>query len=154
MMDRRQWLKIVLGATAAATIAPLVDLTNATPTFWEQPAIKALKPWRVTFPDGLTFVFDATVVEEKYTGIIDGLMELEMKLHPTGPFEIVQGSKTRHGATVVSSNEDVLMELQEISTSGVTRELINVTRPGDTVETYTLGGLYHIGDIVIKVIGV
>lgn len=119
MMTRREWLIRVLGATIAAAVAPLVDLTDASPRFWEQPAIKALKPWKITFPDGTMFTFDGQVIAEKLLN--DGT--IEMTLQPQGPTHIYDPFDSRMAepvpsphapATVIQTYNGVSMELQDI----------------------------------------
>lgn len=63
-MNRREWLTRVFGTVVAATVAPLVDLTDTTPAFWNQAPIRELMRWCVQFPDGLTISFNARVVSE------------------------------------------------------------------------------------------
>lgn len=81
MMTRREWLNRVLGATVAAAVAPLVDLTDMTPAFWQQPALRDVLPWRIQFPDGVSYTFNATVLEER---LLDG-GGVEFRLQPSGP---------------------------------------------------------------------
>lgn len=80
-MTRREWLNRVIGTVAAAAVAPLVDLTDMTPAFWSQPALRGVLPWRIVFPDGLTYTFHADVLSE--TLLADG--SAEFRLQPAGP---------------------------------------------------------------------
>ena len=83
-MTRREWLERVFGVAVAATLAPLVDLTDASAAFWNQPALAKL--WRITFPSGVVFKFNATVLAEKL--LEDGIVQLTIS--PTGPINISQ----------------------------------------------------------------
>ena len=67
MITRREMLTRVFGAAAAAAVAPLVNLTDPTVAFWNQPPIAKLlhENWRVVFPDGNSFTFAAKVVSER-----------------------------------------------------------------------------------------
>lgn len=67
-MTRREMLVRVFGAAAAAAVAPLVNLADSTADFWNQPPIQKLMPWRISFPDGTQFEFDAKVVSEEWAG--------------------------------------------------------------------------------------
>jgi len=86
MMTRREMLVRMLGAAAAAAVAPLIDLTDTTPAFWNQLPLQKLLPWRIAFPDGTTFHFNATVVAEKL--LDDGSVELTMQ--PQGGMKATQ----------------------------------------------------------------
>lgn len=82
MISRRQCLQTLFGAVAAAALAPLVDLTDLTPKFWEQAAVRDLDLWRIVFDD-TTFTFRAHVVEETIVGNLWTYV-----LRPTGPMKI------------------------------------------------------------------
>lgn len=140
MMSRRDCLVRIFGAAVAAAVAPLVDLTDRTPAFWNQPALKDLMPWRIKFPDGTTFSFNATVTAEEL--LADGTINLT--LHTGGRMKIDQDtspaeayanepetdSVTEIGppsgpasATVIQSGTRV-MEVQDIMSAEFSREPI------------------------------
>lgn len=116
-MNRRDWLKTVFGAAVAALVAPLVDLTDQTPAFWNQPPIKKLLPWKVVFPDGTAFEFEADVVAERLLG--DGSAELTIQ--PVGGMKIGRETSfqkrfsSEATATTIHAGTDLIRELQDIS---------------------------------------
>jgi len=69
----------MFGAITAAAVAPLIDLTDTTPAFWNQPPLQKLLPFRIAFPDGMTWTFDGIVIAEK---VIDGVIDLTIR--PSG----------------------------------------------------------------------
>lgn len=151
-MTRREWLNMVLGATVAAAVAPLVDLTDATPAFWSQPAVRDALPWRIVFPDGLTYTFTATVLEER---LLEG-GGAEFRLQPSGPmmlsrevsypmnfvgdppreWEQAEMLPSPHApATVISRNGVPVGELVDIKVPELKRAAI------DEMDGYVLGKL-------------
>jgi hypothetical protein len=112
-MTRREMLIRMFGAAAAAAVAPLIDLTDATPAFWNQLPVKALMPWRMEFPDGLCVMFDAEVIAERLLNNGD----VEFKVRPLGAMKIEQtepvARETTEPATLHTDNGFV-MKLQEI----------------------------------------
>ncbi len=143
-MTRREWLTRVIGAVAAAAAAPLIDLTDTTPAFWNQPTLKKFLQWQIAFPDGTTYSFDATVIAEKLLG--DGTVQLTMQ--PTGPMEIgsndvPMGDKEplRAGGTLVYNEGIPIAELQEISMPTF-YDNVDVTMRDDPFEQ-SIRGLKH-----------
>jgi len=106
-MTRRDWLTRVFGVTVAAAVAPLVDLTDTTPEFWNQPPIKKLLKWWVEFPDGTRFGFSGTVLSE--TLLDDGSVSLSIQ--PDGPPEILHDvTKPRSTYDTVTGNDTVILQ--------------------------------------------
>jgi len=156
-MTRREWLTRVIGGVAAAAVAPLIDLTDMTPSFWNQPAIKALKPWRVKFPDGVVYSFDAAVLSEKIHDPIDGFTSIELTLQPTGPLEI----ETEPPATTdpdlgqgvgVSVSRDGMKvgELIEIQPPTITRNMFDVSSPLYDESEQCIPGLQRMGPMTLS----
>lgn len=135
-MTRRDWLTRVFGATVAAAIAPLVDLTDATPAFWNQVPIKdKLRQWRVVFPSGDVFTFDAEVVGEKLIGD-----EVQLDIKPVGPITVIHQASLAEdveppdppSATVLVSSDGKRIELTDI-------ELPPVEYAEDDIDNYVVG---------------
>lgn len=59
-MTRRDLLVRVFGAATAASVTPLLDMTDMTPAFWNQAPLKELMRWRIAFPDGTLATFEWT----------------------------------------------------------------------------------------------
>lgn len=100
-MNRREWLVRVFGTTVAAAVAPLVDLGDATPAFWNQAPIRNLMRWRLTFPDGEILSFAASVVSETLND--DGTVQL--KIRSDGPITFEQWHRPRHAQDIPVSPE-------------------------------------------------
>lgn len=129
-MNRRDWLKAVFGATAAATLAPLVDLTDTTPAFWSQPAIRALHPWRITFPDGAVYTFDAEVVAERISEPVVGAFDCSFTLRPTGAMTLEESlSPATPAALHVPDGRT--MELVDLTPPSMERAEVDATSWGD-----------------------
>lgn len=119
-MTRREWLERVVGAVAAATVAPLINMEDRTPAFWNQEPIKKLLPFRVTFPDGLTFAFDGHVLAERE--MPDG--SIRLLIAPTGPVDIQDSRKEPVGwPQPVSSAHPTVLNGENIG------ELLDITPP-------------------------
>lgn len=137
-MTRREMLVRMFGAVVAAAVAPLIDLTDSTPAFWNQAPIKALMPWRIMFPDGTTFSFDATVIAERV--LRDGGVELTLR--PSGetkmsqeisyPINYSEGPNDGRvsavpslyaPATMLTTGEGKIVELQEIEMPELSRDI-------------------------------
>ena len=135
----------MFGAVAATAVAPLIDLTDLTPAFWNQPPVKALL-WRITFPDGATFSFNATVLAER---VLDG--EVELTLRPIGEMMPCACSKdtahlteyARSAATKLIMSNGKTVELQEIKMPEVSRG----------IEDGHVVGLLRRSDLEIRVSG-
>lgn len=158
MITRRDMLKTVLGAAAAAAVAPLIDLTDATPAFWNQPELKKVLPlWRMTFPDGTTWSFEGVVVAENINAKIDSLMEIELTVRPTSMPTIEPGApRPNVGATVKVANGARLsapdgkgFDLIDVQGPMVTAE-IRSTGSKDGYETFEPTGLKKIGDVTFR----
>lgn len=131
-MTRRDWLTRVFGATVAAAVAPLVDLTDTTPAFWRQAPLRDLMRWRIDYPDGTAHTFSATVVSERV--LSDGSVELAVR--PEGPieatvwsggpsaatFEPIALGETREPATVLGRDGASIGELVGIELPQLVRE--------------------------------
>lgn len=111
-MNRREWLARVIGVAAAAAVAPLIDLTDATPAFWNQAPLKELMPWHITFPDGMTCTFDATVLSEKL--LEDGSVNLVVR--PIGKMEMALPGVPIHA---VSNDYAILKDEDEIDVAPI-----------------------------------
>lgn len=123
-ITRRECLIRMIGATAAAAVAPLLDLTDMTPGFWNQSALKQYLPWRVQFPDGTSFLFDAHVTREIF--LDDGTVELSVKPiglthHVIAAVESDATADELAAKPVVVNAGDVLMELQKIGPPSLDR---------------------------------
>jgi len=125
-MTRREWLATVFGASVAAAVAPLVDLTDTTTKFWSQPAIlEGFKGWRISFPDGTIFTFDAFVKSERV--LSNG--SVEMELQPTGQVQVTHEVPKRTPSeftpamgTTVEREGQPIADLQEIHAPQMTRD--------------------------------
>lgn len=154
MMTRREMLVRMFGATVTAAIAPFINLQDATPAFWNQESIKKLLPWKITFPDGATYSFDATVLEEKLLASLDGLTELSLRVQPTGPMTVSAGAppldtgglraSPMFTPTVLEVDGRLLMELQEI-------EMPSLDRGTSEMDGSYSGGLRRMGNLTLTV---
>lgn len=104
-MTRRECLTRLFGAAVAVTLAPLIDLTDTTPAFWNQAPLQELLQWRVVLPDGMSWSFSAQVVSER---IVDG--ELVLDVRPSGPMVIEQTAYTRSDSVLEGIGKTVTLE--------------------------------------------
>ena len=155
MMTRREALVRMFGAAVAAIVAPKIDLTDMTPQFWNQPELMKLMPWKIIFPDGTTFAFDAFVVAERE--LPDG--DIQLTVQPRGPMtigqeepiettdpEFVEKSKdTPHWSTgVMIKRGEQKFELTNIESPKLSRQMID-----DDVSP--VPGLKSIGPLTINI---
>jgi hypothetical protein len=132
-MTRREWLTRVIGGAAAVAIAPLIDMTDMTPAFWNQEPLQKLMPWRISFASGDVFSFDAAVLAERL--LDDGSIEFDVQ--PKGPVTVTSEPKrlrSRSASPSTLHREDgTIFELQEIAIPELTRaneELDDILIPG------------------------
>lgn len=150
MMTRREMLVRVFGVAVAATVAPLVDLTDLTPMFWDQAPIRRV--WRIIFPDGMVFSFGARVVAEKIT--VDGTVSLTLRSegpitasrttssmafdHHGAPIELARLPSPSAPATVLEMGDGKFVEIQDIALPKLTRSegyVRGLKRTGDLTFT-------------------
>lgn len=157
MMNRREWLTKVLGAIVAATVAPLLDLTDQTPAFWNQAPLKKLLRWQIRLPDGVTYTFNATVIAEH---LIDDVVSLTVR--PSGPMQVEQTTVSFPTTyvepdpvesvalparssfdTVLSTVDGRTATIQEIGVSAL-------SRANEELDNYVLGNLKQLSGISFK----
>lgn len=120
-MTRRDMLVKMFGAAAAAAVAPLIDLTDATPAFWNQASLRELMPWKIVFPDGTAWAFEARVVAE--TLLDDGTVSLSVV--PTSNVRMSHGEPLPEGERL---GGELHAEGRPVA------ELHNITLPSVTVK--------------------
>lgn len=154
MMNRREMLVSMFGAAVAATVAPLINLGDATPAFWNQAPLKELLPWRIMFPDGQTFTFAGEVVSEMLTSFGPGeILESTLTVRPTGPVTITKeapslGTEVHIATATLVHPEGSSMRLRSVEIASPEIEYIDVeTREGWVKE---LRGLKHHGMFTLK----
>jgi hypothetical protein len=141
-MTRREWLTRVIGGAAALAVAPLIDMTDMTPAFWNQEPLQKLMPWRISFASGDVFSFDAAVLAERL--LEDGSIEFDVQ--PKGPVTVTSEPKrlrSRSASPSTLHREDgTIFELQEIA-------IPEVTRANEELDDILIPGLRRMGTITL-----